>query len=83
MAGRLEWEREGGFARSAKSERGARGRGVGLACVAGARRGRGIGEIRRALERRKGSTLEGEGPPLSRSALAFRNLRESPFPFPF
>ena len=46
-----------------------------LACVAGARRGRGIGEIRRALEL--------EDRTRKRVDLPFRASRESPFLFPF
>ena len=49
-----------------------------LACVEGARRGGGIGEIRRALEH-KGSTQEGGGPPSSRSPFLALRARFSPF----
>ena len=57
-----------------------------LACAADTRRGGGIGEIRRALER-KGSALEGGGggdsPTPRAPRLAFRASCESPLPFPF
>ena len=48
-----------------------------IVCVAGARRGRGIEEIRRKLER-KGSAQE-EGGAEWRSLFRLRALRESPF----